>query len=310
MCFLQAVGIIFTIGLIDTNCLPILPNIPDLPVTRIIEQPLELQYLTRSPEKIEQRAREITVRVISEKNAASGILIDKRGSTYFVITNKHVLQSDSNIKVGTFDSKLYAATLVKSVDFQSADLALLSFQSTGLYAAARLGKSSDLAIGEWVFSTGFPMRSQAWKFAEGQYTLSTPQPLQYGYAFGYSSAVEKGMSGGPVLDAYGRVIAVNGVHANPLWGKPSYRYANGEKPCDPINAEMTSLSWAIPMETVIQFMPDLRATPLESVSKSESFPNPFTVNRPLPSLLQKRAKLLSKCVVPPLEVAVDETLHH
>jgi S1-C subfamily serine protease len=294
------------IGIVDFNC-SLLPSIPNL--TPIIQQHIDLQYLPRSPEKIEQRAREVTVRVISEKNAASGILIDKRGSTYLVLTNKHVLQADNNIKVGTFDGKLYPANLVKSVDFQLADLALLSFQSNALYAAARLGKSSDLEIGEWVFSTGFPMRSQAWKFAEGQYILSTPQPMQYAYAFGYSSAVEKGMSGGPVMDAYGRVIAVNGVHANPLWGKPSYRYANGEKPCDPINEEMTNLSWAIPMETVIQFMPDLRAAPLEAVDKTESFPNPFASNRPLPSLLQKRAKLISKCVVPPLEIMVGGLLH-
>ncbi len=306
MCFLQAVGIIYMIGLMDTSCL-LLPNIPDQPVTPIIDRFTEPQYLPRSPEKIEQSAMEVTVKVISEKNAASGILIDKRGSTYFVITNKHVLQSDNNIKIGTFDGKLYSATLVKSVDFQSADLVLLSFQSNALYAAARLGKSSDLEIGAWVFSTGFPMRSQAWKFAEGQYTLSTPQPLQYGYAFGYSSAVEKGMSGGPVMDAYGRVIAINGVHANPLWGKPSYRYANGDKPCDPINEEMTSLSWAIPMETVIQFMPDLRAAPLESVDQNERFPNPFAATRPLPSLLQKRAKLISKCVVPLLDDSVGTT---
>jgi S1-C subfamily serine protease len=277
-------------------------------VTAIIQQYINLQYLPRSPEKIEQRAREVTVRVISEKNAASGILIDKRGSTYFVLTNKHVLQADNNIRVSTFDNKLYLATLVKSVDFQSADLALLSFQSTVLYSSARLGRSSDLEIGEWVFSTGFPVRSQGWKFAEGQYILSAPQPMQYAYAFGYSSAVEKGMSGGPVVDAYGRVIAVNGVHANPLWGKPSYRYASGEKPCDPISEEMMNLSWAIPMETVIQFMPDLRAAPLEAIDKTERFPNPFAYNRPLPSLLQKRAKLISKCVVPPIETTVGSFL--
>ena len=304
MCFLQAVGIIYMIGLIDTSCL-LLQNIREELMAPINERFAEPQYLPRSPEKIEQRAREITVKVISERNAASGILIDKRGSTYFVITNRHVLQSDNNIKIGIFDDRLYSATLVKSVDFQSADLVLLSFQSNALYAAARLGKSSDLEIGAWVFSTGFPMRSQAWKFAEGQYTLSTPRPLQYGYAFGYSSAVEKGMSGGPVMDAYGRVIAINGVHANPLWGKPSYRYSNGDKPCDPINEEMTSLSWAIPVETIIKFMPDLRVAPIESVDKNESFPNPFAATRPLPSLLQKRAKLISKCVVPSLDNLVD-----
>lgn len=295
MCFLPVLGIIYMIGM---YC-PLFPIAPFPPVTPTIEQPVEQQFLPRSPEKIEQRAREVTVRIISEKNAASGILIEKRGSTYFVITNKHVLQADSNIKVVTFDGKSYPASVVKSINFEPIDLVLLSFQSPAIYSAARLGRSSDLAIGDWVFSTGFPSRSQTWKFAEGQYTFATPQPMQYGYAFGYSSQVEKGMSGGAVMDAYGRVIAVNGVHANPLWGKPSYRYANGDKPCDPIREEMTNLSWAIPMETVMQFMPDLRAAALDAVGIDEKVPNPFAARRPLPSFLQERAKFLSKCVVPP-----------
>jgi S1-C subfamily serine protease len=268
------------------------------PVNPVIEQRIEQQLLPNPVEKIESRAREVTVRVFSGKNAASGILIAKRGSAYLVLTNKHVLESEKNLKIGTFDGKLYAAAPIKSVNFRSADLALLSFQSPVLYSAARLGRTSDLAIGDWVFSTGFPMRSQAWKFAEGQYTLASPQPMESAYAFGYSSAVEKGMSGGPVMDAYGRVIAVNGIHANPLWGKPSYRYANGEKPCNVIRDEMATLSWAIPMETVIQFIPDLRATPIETVSQKESFANPFAASRPLVSVLQKRANLLSKCIVP------------
>jgi S1-C subfamily serine protease len=294
MCFFPPVGIFYMVG-INVYCL-LLPIVPDYSIIPTIEQ----QFLPTSPEKIEQRSREVTVRVISDKNAASGILISKLRSNYLVLTNKHVLQSENNTKIGTFDGKLYPATLVKSVNFETTDLVLLSFQSSTLYSAAQLGRSRDLKIGDWVFSSGFPTRSQTWKFAEGQYTLSTSQPMEFGYAFGYNSEVEKGMSGGPVMDAYGRVIAVNGVHANPLWGKPSYRYASGEKPCEAMREEMANLSWAIPMETVMQFMPDLRAAPLDAVGRNENVVNPFTSNRPLPSFLKNRAKLISDCVVPPL----------
>ncbi|MFM7888191.1 MAG: tetratricopeptide repeat-containing serine protease family protein, partial [Pseudanabaena sp.] len=266
----------------------------------------EQQSLPLSLENLEQRALAVTVRVIASentpsgikvRNAASGILIGKRNATYFVITNKHVLIGDSN-QVVTSDGKSHRAALVESVNFHLADVVLLSFQTNTTYPTARLGLTSDLKIGDWVFATGFPKRSQAWKFAEGQYALAAPKPIESGYAFGYSSEVESGMSGGAVMDAYGRVVAVNGVHAKPLWGKPSYLYANGEKPCETIREEMANLSWAIPMETVIQSMSDLRVASLETVQTKDNFPNPFAARHPSPEFWQWRSSLLSKCVVP------------
>jgi hypothetical protein len=170
---------------------------------------------------------------------------------------------------------------------------------------ARLGRTSDLKIGDWVFATGFPNRSRAWKFAEGQYALAAPKTIESGSAFGYSSEVERGMSGGALMDAYGRVVAVNGFHAKSLWGKPTYLYSTGEKPCEPIREEMANLSWAIPIETVIQFMPNLRVATLETVKTNGNFQNPFVANNPSSEFWQWRASYLSKCAVVPLPPIVN-----
>ena len=294
MCFFPAIGVVCLLG-VTCAC-----TTSQNPTSSILGANIfpKVEQLPQALSSVETRSREITVRVITDHNAASGILIDRKDTTYFVITNQHVLHNYKEIKIGTFDDQLYLGTVVDSINFQGLDLALVSFNSSKLYAAARLGRSGDLMIGDWVVSTGFPMRSQNWKFADGQYSLDLPQPLKYGYSFGYSSAVEKGMSGGPVFDMYGRVVAVNGVHANPIWGKPTYRYANGEKPCEPMQEAMTELSWAIPMETVIQFMPHLRTTNLETVRDfGDHKANLFIGNQTIPNLLQTRAKLLKNCVV-------------
>jgi|GEM_PF-1069687 len=310
MCFFASVGIILSGALgipsadisSGTTCsiMTVVPQPHQNPVT-------EQQTFPLSLENLEQRAIAITVRVIAlenkpsglkVRNAASGILVSRRRDNYFVITNKHVLLGENNMQIVTSDGKSHRATLVESVTFQSADIALLSFQTNATYPTARLGLTSDLKIGDWVFATGFPKRSQAWRFAEGQYVLAAPKTMESGYAFGYTSEVEIGMSGGAVMDVYGRVIAVNGVHAKPLWGKPSYLYETGEKPCETIREEMANLSWAIPMQTVIKFMPDLRVASLETVQTTNNFPNTFASTRPSPEFWQWRASLLNKCVAP------------
>lgn len=306
-----SIGIVFMIGA-DFPVMAIAPQYPETPEP---EAPvINRQTLPLALENIEQRVRGVTVRVtasqkalsgVSVKNAGSGILIGRQKGAYFVITNSHVVKAATDIQVGTSDDKFHTATLVNSVNFQSIDLVLLSFQSSAVYPTARLGRTSDLKIGDWVFATGFPRRSQTWKFAEGQYALAAPKTMESGYAFGYSSEVESGMSGGAVVDAYGRVIAVNGFHARPLWGKPSYLYNNGEKPCEPIRQEMANLSWAIPMETVIQFMPNLRVATLETVKTNGTFPTPFATNHPSPEFWQWRASYLNKCAAVPLPPLVN-----
>lgn len=311
MSYVLAVEIACIIG---ASC-SVMATAPEYLDTSTPESPaIDRQTLPVALENLEQRARAVTVRVVASqktqsgvrvKNTGSGILVGKQKATYFVITNNHVVKAATDIQVGTSDDGFHTATLVNTVKFPSIDLVLLSFQSNAIYPTARLGRTSDLKIGDWVFATGFPKRSQAWKFAEGQYALSAPKTMESGYAFGYSSEVEPGMSGGAVMDAYGRVVAVNGFHAKPLWGKPSYLYSTGEKPCEPIREEMANLSWAVPIETVIQFMPNLRVANLETVKTNGNFPNPFVANNPSSGFWQWRASYLNKCAVVPLSPLVN-----
>lgn len=307
MCFLESFGVAYLLGI---PC-PVRNRFAwTLPIAGLIStfqpSPSVEAFLPYSIEQLEQRAKNVTVRVVSDRNAASGVIIDKTKGVYFVITNRHVLEKVKTMQVVTMDGKVHLAEMVKSFDFKDLDLELIAFKSTLPYETARLGRSEDLKVGDLVFASGFPKRSQAWKFAEGQHILSTPQPLQYGYSFGYNSNVEKGMSGGAVMDMYGRVIAINGVHANPLWGKPVYRYADGNKPCEPMQDALASLSWSIPMETVVKSITHLRTTPLSTVKQAfngQVYFNPFIGSQMMPNVLQSRASQALGCVALPPSTA-------
>ena len=78
--------------------------------------------------------------------------------------------------------------------------------------------------------------------------------MEGGYQIGYTNDIEKGMSGGPLLNARGEVVGVNGVHAYPLWGDP-YQYKDGSEPNAALREQMSKYSWGIPIDTFKQLAP-------------------------------------------------------
>lgn len=213
----------------------------------------------RSPEQIKQLARTITVKILSGENRGSGILLKKQGQTYTVITNQHVLESGKPVQIQTADGKIYQGNLVKGVNFQGKDLALLEFRATGNYSLAPLGNLSTIAVNEPIYAAGFPFernpsQSQGFVFKAGQILLVPDRAFKEGYQIGYSNEIEKGMSGGPILNRRGQVIGINGIHAYPLWGNP-YVYEDGSQPTEALRDLMSRYSWGIPIQTFARLAP-------------------------------------------------------
>ena len=57
------------------------------------------------------------------------------------------------------------------------------------------------------------------------------------------------MSGGALLNSKGEVVAVNGMHAYPLIGRP-YIYEDGTTPKEKLINEMVHYSWGIPINRI------------------------------------------------------------
>jgi serine protease Do len=207
---------------------------------------------------LQRHARAITVKVISGDDWGSGILIRQQGQRYTVITNEHVLWIGDRYTVQTYDGKQYPAHRDVAGKFGKNDLGMLEFNPgpSANYPVATLGCSLELSAGTPVYAAGFPLpltesSSKGFKFTAGAISLIASKALEGGYQVGYSNYIEKGMSGGPVLNAKGEVIAVNGMHQEPLWGDP-YLYQDGSKPKPSLFSTFSRSSWAIPMETALQ----------------------------------------------------------
>ena len=224
---------------------------------------LETQEKSSEKEKdIEIYARKITVKVLSGDNSGSGILINQKSNIYQVLTNNHVLlfgQQNQSYKIKTEDGKIHIAKVVKELNFQNYDLGVLEFESENNYQVVSLSRMSIPSVNEVVYAAGFPYESNNFTFTSGRVDLISDLSFRGGYQIGYSNDIQKGMSGGPLFNAQGDIIGINGRHKYPAWGNP-YIFENGSVATPEQKEIMSQSSWAIPIKTFLQFAPEFALT--------------------------------------------------
>jgi S1-C subfamily serine protease len=224
--------------------------------TSITQPPTQL-----SIEQLQDKAVDITVKILSTDFLGSGILLNRQDSVYTVLTNAHVLRADDPpYRIQTPDGEIYQADVPKNVNFQDYDLAILQFRSIKKdYSVAALGNAPK--VGDEVFVAGFPVQEETeeikFVFNSGKVSLILEKALEQGYQVGYTNRLEKGMSGGALLNKSGEVVGVNGMHAYPLWDIPSV-FMDGSQAEEKLHQQIIRLSWAIPIDQVVQIMEKLK----------------------------------------------------
>lgn len=225
--------------------------------------------------KIRQIATKITVKILNQESLGSGIILQQQDDKYLVITNQHVLRAgEEPYQIQTVDGKIHPATVIVTQASSRYDIALLEFTSNKAnYQAVNLGNSSALTVGEPVFAVGFPYKerdtnnsaslkelspnmSPELAFTKGRVSLILEQALEEGYQIGYTNEVSKGMSGGALLNMQGLLVGVNGKHAYPLWEAPDF-FEDQSQPCPPLQELIIRSSLAIPLEKVINAIPEV-----------------------------------------------------
>ena len=88
-------------------------------------------------------------RDVSQDSLGSGFIIAKDG---YIVTNNHVIENATDIKVSLSDSEEFEAKVVGS-DPQT-EVALIKIEAQRELPVAPLGDSDGLRVGEWVASRG------------------------------------------------------------------------------------------------------------------------------------------------------------
>ncbi|MEO1375512.1 MAG: tetratricopeptide repeat-containing serine protease family protein, partial [Cyanobacteria bacterium J06635_10] len=203
-----------------------------------------------STKELQNLANKITVKVIGDRNGGSGTLIGKQGNNYLVVTNSHVIQGVTNIKLQTADGKTYSADILPQNKFKNSDITLLKFQSSQNYCLSEIAKTTP-NIDTPVLAAGFSGSTGNITFSVGE--VKKTSNLKEGYQIGYSSNIEQGMSGGAILNSMGELVGINGKSAYPILNS-GYVYQNGKRPRESEIREMRKFSWGIPISTVLTWV--------------------------------------------------------
>jgi Do/DeqQ family serine protease len=166
------------------------------------------------------RGQEGQEREYRSQGLGSGIIVRFKDGVYYVLTNNHVVDDASEIRVATKEGKEYPAELVGKDERK--DLAMVSFKTNDSYPLATLGDSDSVAVGDFAIAIGNPLGEQ-FSFSVTMGIVSavgrTGGPGGNINDFIQTDApINMGNSGGPLVNIRGEVIGINTWIASNLSG--------------------------------------------------------------------------------------------
>ena len=170
------------------------------------------------------------------KSLGSGFVISEDG---YVLTNYHVVQNADEIIVRLSDRRELVAEVIG--EDKRSDIALLKIDANNL-PVVKIGKSSDLEVGEWVLAIGSPFGFDHSATAGIVSAKGRSLPRENYVPFIQTDvAINPGNSGGPLFNQAGEVVGVN---------SQIYSRTGG----------YMGLSFAIPIEVAMDVADQLKTT--------------------------------------------------
>lgn len=154
-----------------------------------------------------------------QKSSGSGFVYKKDNKNGYIITNHHVIEGASSVKVVNMDGQSLDAKVLGSDDY--ADLAVLSIDVKGVMGVAEIGESSSLELGDTLFTVGTPVGDEyrgtvtkgilSGKDRTVEVSSSTGSGSYMMSVLQTDAAINPGNSGGPLVNINGQVIGVNSL---------------------------------------------------------------------------------------------------
>jgi Do/DeqQ family serine protease len=140
------------------------------------------------------------------QSLGSGVIVDASG---LVVTNHHVIENMTDVKIALSDHREFEADIV--LRDPRTDLAVLRIRGAGPFPVLDVGDSDALEVGDFVLAIGNP-------FGVGQTVtqgivsaLARTQigSSDYGFFIQTDAAINPGNSGGALVDLHGRLVGIN-----------------------------------------------------------------------------------------------------
>ena len=149
----------------------------------------------------------------SIQGIGSGVIFSKDG---FIITNAHVVEGATEIKVILTDTRQFDAKVI-GID-TGHDIAVIKIEGANL-PFALFGDSDELIIGEWAIALGNPygflIKDSKPSVSVGVISAINRDFAEnkdgkiYRHMVQTDAAINQGNSGGPLVNVYGEIIGIN-----------------------------------------------------------------------------------------------------
>jgi serine protease Do len=155
------------------------------------------------------------------RGMGSGVILDREGH---ILTNNHVVEGSSTLRVGLFDDREFDAEIVGTDP--KTDLAVIRIEAKNLQPA-KFADSDHARVGQWVIAAGSPFGlprtiTAGIVSAVGRGSMGI---ADYGDFIQTDAAINQGNSGGPLIDLQGRVIGLNTAIASRTGGSNGIGFA-------------------------------------------------------------------------------------
>ncbi|MCB0186475.1 MAG: trypsin-like peptidase domain-containing protein [Caldilineaceae bacterium] len=176
---------------------------------------------------------------LPEEGAGSGFVLDKEGH---ILTNYHVINGAQAIDVNLGDEYVLPAEVVGRD--QRNDIAVLKVEAPAeLLIPVQLGSSETLKVGQRAIAIGNPFGQFGRTLTTGvisalDRTIEGSDGRTITGIIQTDAAINRGNSGGPLLDSSGRVIGINTAIFSPT-------------------GTSAGVGFAVPVDTIKRLLPDL-----------------------------------------------------
>jgi S1-C subfamily serine protease len=247
--------------------------------------------LAQDVNRIRQSATDTTVFVQSKNRPdvfGSGVVVSQIGRTVTILTAKHVVALNDDYTV-TVAGQKYSILNQRVQPLARVDLAVLQLETDQTIPVANVNTTIPKEL-DRIFVAGFPKPTASvptieFTISPGDVsTLIDPNQAREGYFLRYTARTRLGMSGGPVLNDRGQLIAIHG-QADELGGLaiPIQPYWNAisalSQPTAVAAAPVTP-----PVPSASPISPSPKPTTPQPVATPAPSPTATTAYAPLPEV--------------------------
>ncbi|NET58802.1 MAG: serine protease [Symploca sp. SIO2E6] len=217
-----------------------------------------------SPGEISQKIGKSVVLIYYKGGHGSGFFVSGEKGVCTILTARHVALAAEKLKIQTKDRQTWNAGSIRP--FPHNDLALVEFTPQGNncpYPSLPLGDSDQVTTGDQVYISGYFESNKRLlnHFVPGDVTTIAELPEGYGIA--YDATTARGMSGGPVVNETGEIIAIHGRSDIEIYelakrqGKaiPPALQALAEEDSDVVGSRTSVFKWGIPTRIYLTNLP-------------------------------------------------------